>query len=100
MALLFPAETVDFSVIVIELLLGARDPLLGGSKIDGILIVIRLHCFSFPALEREAADTTKAGASDDTPAAMLVRKHNKATVVHRIFRTGSATGFRMYPPLR
>ena len=43
MALLFLAETVDFSVIVIELLLGARDPLLGGSKIDGILIVIRLH---------------------------------------------------------
>jgi|GEM_PF-3743805 len=49
-----------------------------------VLVVFLLHCLSFPALGREAADTTKAGESDDTPAVMLVRRHNKATVVHRM----------------
>ena len=57
-----------------------------------MLIVILLHCLSFPALGREAADTTKAGASDDTPASTLVRRHDESTVVHRMADGESVPG--------
>ena len=73
MTLLLLTEGVNVAVVVVKLLFCAGDA--GGTQIDVVLVVILLHCLSFPALGREAADTTKAGASDDTPASYT---HEKA----------------------
>ena len=75
MTLLLLTEGVNVAVVVVKLLFCAGDALTGGTQIDVVLVVILLHCLSFPALGREEADTTKAGASDDTPASYT---HEKA----------------------
>lgn len=48
MVLLGAAVGVDIAVIIVELLLGARDALLGGAEIDVVLIVIGFHRKSPP----------------------------------------------------
>lgn len=39
-ALLLHTESVDVAVVVIELLLGAGDAFLGGTKIDVVLVIV------------------------------------------------------------
>jgi len=43
--LLGAAVGIDVTVVVIKLLLGARDALLGGAEIDVVLVVIGFHFF-------------------------------------------------------
>lgn len=47
MILLSAAVCIDIAVVVIKLLFGAWYPLLGGTYVDTVLVVIGFHLFGF-----------------------------------------------------